>query len=133
MKLHGLKRVLLAAVLPVVLMVLANLPDSKMPLQQHAEKAKACSVVTPQNEHHHEATLTDATNLYRICSSRPQRIVPTHGSKSERNNKPYGFIRRQIVKPLKIIYDSRRRLETAPFCRPASSDYYVIALRHILC
>ena len=97
---------------------------------QHFES----SVVTPQHRHQQEATLTDASQIYRICSSRPQRILPTQGSKTERTVTPYGSLafRHRNVKPLYSYYDSRCRLETAPFCLSASCDYYVIALRHIL-
>ena len=97
---------------------------------QHRES----SALSPQHKHHQEATLTDASQLYRICSSRPQRILPTQGSKTERTVTPYGRIatRQHNVKPLYSYYDSRCRRETAPFCMPASCDYYVIALRHII-
>ena len=88
--------------------------------------------VLPQHHHHHEATLTDATNLYRVCTSRPQRVLPTHGSNSERTVSPCHLSRRRIVEPLKFRHDGRRRLESAPFCRSASCDYYVYALRHII-
>ena len=88
--------------------------------------------VKPRNDSRHEATLTDASTLYRVCSSRPQRLIPSHGSKTERTVHPSGCVRRHIVKPLQSVYDSRRRLETAPFCLSASCLYYVIALRHII-
>ena len=90
------------------------------------------ALMSPQKHHQHEATLTDATSLYRVCSSRPQRLFPTQGSKTERTAHPCGFVRRHIVKPLQFLHDSRRRLETAPFCLSASCLYYVIALRHII-
>ncbi len=100
--------------------------------QDSIQQQRDATVVFPQDTRHHEATLTDATNLYRVCSSRPQRILPTHGSKTERIANSCGFVRRHIVKPLQTYYDSRRRLETAPFCLSASCLYYVIALRHII-
>ena len=91
------------------------------------------SVMTPQRQHHHEATLTDATQLYRVCSSRPQRMAPTQGARSVRTLTPScGFARQHIVKPLRSFFDSRCRLESAPFCLSASCHYYVIALRHII-
>ena len=96
------------------------------------QEQRFSTVITPQDTRHHEATLTDATSLYRVCSSRPQRLLPTHGSKTERTANPCGFVRRHIVKPLHFLHDSRRRLETAPFCLSASCLYYVIALRHII-
>ena len=94
--------------------------------------AQTAMLMSPQDAHHHEATLTDATQLYRVCSSRPQRLLPTHGAKTERTANPCGAVRRNIVKPLYFLHDSRRRLETAPHALPASCDYYVIALRHII-
>ena len=97
-----------------------------------ADCQSAEALMSPQRHQHHEATLTDATSLYRVCSSRPQRLLPTHGSKTERTANPCGFVRRHIVKPLQFLHGSRRRLETAPFCLSASCHYYVIALRHII-
>lgn len=100
--------------------------------QDSVQQQLDATVVFPQDTRHHEATLTDATSLYRVCSSRPQRILPTHASKTERTANPCGFVRRHIVKPLYFLHDSRRRMETAPFCLSASCLYYVIALRHII-
>ena len=92
------------------------------------------TVMVPLQQHHHEATLTDASQLYRVCSSRPQRILPSQGSRTERTITPFGnlALRQHIVKHLYTCYDSRCRQETAPFCMSASCDYYVIALRHII-
>ena len=97
---------------------------------QHRES----SVVTLQHQQPHEAMLTDASQLYRICSSRPQRILLSQGSKTERTITPFGnfALRQHIVKHFNSLYDSRCRKETAPFCMSASCDYYVIALRHII-
>lgn len=101
------------------------IPDTSKPLET--------AVMTPQRPSHQEATLSDASQLYRICSSRPQRIVSSHGSNSERTFNPCTLlVRRHFVKPLHSLYDSRCRLETAPFCVSASRSYYVIALRHII-
>ena len=102
-----------------------------VPVQETLQQSHA--TVKPVKSHHHEATLTDASHLYRICSSRPQRISPTQGTKTQRTGKQFGcFALRRIVKPLYTFHDGRRRLETAPFCLSASRDYYVIALRHII-
>ena len=99
-----------------------------VPLQQHHHEA------TLTQQHHHEATLTDASQIYRVCSSRPQRILPSQGSKTGRTITPFGnfAVRQHIVKHFNSYYDSRCRQETSPFCMSASCDYYVIALRHII-
>ena len=123
-----------AIVLLVAVLLSAN--DSRQgndsPCRPASIQLAATSVVTPQDTRHHEATLNDATNLYRVCSSRPQRILPIQGSKTERSTNTCNFLRRNIVNPLNLIFDSRCRLETAPFCLSASCHYYVIALRHII-
>ena len=103
-------------------------PEQQTPQERYPME----TLMSPQKHQHHEATLTDATSLYRVCSSRPQRLLPTHGSKTERTANPCGFVRRHIVKPLQLLHDSRRRQETAPFSLSASCLYYVIALRHII-
>ena len=91
------------------------------------------SVVTRQHSQPHEATLTDATLLYRICSSRPQRILPLQGSRSVRTLPSASYVgSRHFVGPLHSYFDSRCRLESAPFCLSSPCDYYVIALRHII-
>ena len=118
----------------VCLTVLLNWQNHRDAMAEESLLHRESSILTPQHQHHQEATLTDASQLYRICSSRPQRILPTQGSKSERTITPFGnlAIRHHNVKPLYSHYDSRCRLETAPFCMSASCDYYVIALRHII-
>lgn len=117
----------------MAVLLTANSSCQERVFVQDAElEQQDATVVTPQDSRHYEATLTDATSLYRICSSRPQRLLPTHGSNTGRTIHPCDFVRRNIVKPLHFLHDSRRRLETAPFCLSASCLYYVIALRHII-
>ena len=103
------------------------------PVEEFCQQRES-SVAAPQHRHHQEATLTDASQVYRICSSRPQRLLPTQGSRTERTVTPFGSLalRHHIVKRLYSYYDSRCRRETAPFCMSASRDYYVIALRRII-
>lgn len=124
---------LLMALSVVVLTVLLNWQNEDIaPIQEISQQTRS-AIIHPQKKHHHEATLTDANQLYRICSSRPQRLTPTQGAKTERTTHLYNdFARRHIVKSFNTLYDSRRRQETAPFCLSVSRDYYVIALRHII-
>ena len=122
----------LLLLLAVLLTVHYSWQDNDCTQEIEVQEQRDATVVTPQDSRHYEATLTDATSLYRVCSSRPQRILPTHASKTERTASPCGFVRRHIVKPLHFLHDSRRRMETAPFCLSASCLYYVIALRHII-
>ncbi|MBR1557196.1 MAG: hypothetical protein IJ647_05495 [Prevotella sp.] len=125
---------ILMALGAVLLAVVVNWQNGDIASEQQRaqDRLSAETLMSTQKHQHHEATLTDATSLYRVCSSRPQRLIPTHGSKTERTASPCCIVRRHIVKPIQSIHDCRRRLETAPFCLSASCLYYVIALRHIL-
>ena len=125
---------MLTALCAVCLTVLMNWQSKDDALAEIPLQPTESTVMVPLQKHHHEATLTDATQLYRVCSSRPQRILPSQGSKTERTITPFSNIalRQHIVKHFNSYYDGRCRKETAPFCMSASCDYYVIALRHII-
>ena len=97
-----------------------------VPEQDRSEFSES-SVITSQHNQHHEATLTDASILYRICSSRPHRIQSERSQSSALH-----LVRRHIDGLLHSYFDSRCRKEAAPYCQPSSCDYYVIALRHII-
>ena len=127
-------RLLLTALCAVVLSVLLNWQNRGDAIGGEVGSHTEHSLLAPWHEHHQEATLTDASQIYRICSSRPQRILPAQGSKPGRHlTSSGGFaLGHHIVKPLYSYYDSRCRQESAPFCMSASCDYYVIALRHII-
>lgn len=76
------------------------------------------------------AILTDASNLYRICNTRPERIVQSIGTKIRLAGKFlfYSFIKQ----PLHASHHREESPLTAYSLRAASCSYYVIALRHIL-
>ena len=125
---------MLTVLCAVCLTVLLNWQSKDDALAEIPLHPMESTVMVPLQQHHHEATLTDASQIYRVCSSRPQRILPSQGSKTGRTITPFGnfAIRQHIVKHLYTYYDSRCRQETSPFCMSASCDYYVIALRHII-
>ena len=124
---------LLTVLCAVFLTVLTSHQEQDVAGSQSSQPYRESAVTVSHQDHHNEATLNDVTQLYRVCTSRSQRILPTHGSRTTRTLLPhFHFVRQHIVKPLYSLYDSRRRMESAPFCMSASSDYYVIALRHII-
>ena len=125
---------ILTALCAVCLTVLLNWQNHNDAAVTEFYQHRQSSVLAPQHQHQQEATLTDASQIYRICSSRPQRVLPTQGAKAERTITPFGSfaVRQHILTHLYSYYDSRCRRETAPFCMSASCDYYVIALRHII-
>lgn len=67
---------------------------------------------------------------FRICNVRPQRLMPTQGNSHNRltSKQSIPFYKKNI----NLHHDGRRRQETSPFRTFTSSDYYVIALRHIV-
>ena len=125
---------IIAALIAVCLTVLVDGQEQESASRQSLPEQSESSVMVPRQQQPHEATLTDATQLYRVCTSRPQRLLPTtQGSRSERFLTPaIKLVRQYILKPLHSHHDSRCRMESAPFALSASRDYYVIALRHII-
>ena len=124
---------IIAALIAVCLTVIMNGQEQEAVSRQSLPEQSESSVMVPRQQQPHEATLTDATQLYRVCTSRPQRLLPTQGSRSERFLTPaIKLVRQYILNPLHSHHDSRCRMESAPFALSASRDYYVIALRHII-
>lgn len=124
---------IITALIAVCLTVLVDGQEQEAVSRQNKPEQRESSVMVPRQQQPHEATLTDATQLYRVCTSRPQRLLPTQGSRSERFQTPaIKLVRQYILKPLHSHHDSRCRMESAPFALSASRDYYVIALRHII-
>ena len=95
-----------------------------------AHRTDRLTDLSKQEQPYSSAILTDLSNLYRICNTRPQRIIQPLGSKIRLAGKFlfYSFIKQPIHK------FSHREISslTAFSLRAASCSYYVIALRHIL-
>lgn len=78
------------------------------------------------------AVIANAQDLVRICNSRPQRILPSYLGKTERNFSRLLLIRH--VKPLKSpLTEWTQKADSAPFLPAVSCDYFVFALRRLLC
>lgn len=93
--------------------------------------------VTP-HQHEQDAQLEDASNAaYRVCSSRPQRLLPSgniHGNPSASSRLLTNRIR-FLSSLLSVIEGAKEpfRQETAPIHFDVASKYYVICLRHLIC
>lgn len=80
----------------------------------------------------HSAMLSDSQSRYRLSTARPTRLLPP--STARYQHSPYRL-------PLSLkhknnpqrFFGGRYRLETSPFQTAASCDYYVYALRHLIC
>jgi len=84
-----------------------------------------------KNATNKEAVLTNTRDSYRVCNSRPQRLLTSVGS----HVRQYGKISFQSKFHLLKSYlsDDKSRAETAPFSSSASCAYYVFALRRLRC
>lgn len=93
--------------------------------------------VTPHQQEQ-DAQLEDASNAaYRVCSSRPQRLLPSgniHGNPSASSRLLIHRIR-FLSSLLSVIEGAKEpfRQETAPIHFDVASKYYVICLRHLIC
>ena len=84
-----------------------------------------------------EAQLENASQLaYRICSSRPQRLLPNGNMHNSQTASRLLTNRiRYLSSLLSAIGGGMEpfRQETAPIHFDVASKYYVICLRHLLC
>lgn len=93
--------------------------------------------VTPHQQEQ-DAQLEDASiAAYRVCSSRPQRLLPSgniYGNPSASSRLLTNRIR-FLSSFLSVIEGAKEpfRLETAPIHFDVASKYYVICLRHLIC
>ena len=93
--------------------------------------------VTPHQQEQ-DAQLEDASiAAYRVCSSRPQRLLPSgniHGNPSASSRLLTNRIR-FLSSLLSVIEGAKEpfRQETAPIHFDVASKYYVICLRHLIC
>ena len=102
-----------------------------------AHKKDGLAKVTPHQQKQ-DAQLEDASNAaYRVCSSRPQRLLPSgniHGNPSASSRLLTHRIR-FLSSLLSVIEGAKEpfRQETAPIHFDVASKYYVICLRHLIC
>ena len=102
-----------------------------------AHKKDGLAKVTPHQQKQ-DAQLEDASNAaYRVCSSRPQRLLPSgniYGNPSASSRLLIHRIR-FLSSLLSVIEGAKEpfRQETAPIHFDVASKYYVICLRHLSC
>ena len=102
-----------------------------------AHKKDRLAKVTPHQQEQ-DAQLEDASNAaYRVCSSRPQRLLPSgniHGNPSASSRLLIHRIR-FLSSLLSVIEGAKEpfRQETAPIHFDVASKYYLICLRHLRC
>lgn len=81
---------------------------------------------------HRESVLPDVHSIYRICSSRPERIVPTGGGHSGpsclRVTSPAGTMMQSVIFAVTLS-----RLSAVPVRHASPCRYYVFELGRMLC
>lgn len=116
---------------------LSHQDSSAVEAADAAHKKDGLAKVTP-HQHEQDAQLEDASNAaYRVCSSRPQRLLPSgniHGNPSASCRLLTHRIR-FLSSLLSVIEGAKEpfRQETAPIHFDVASKYYVICLRHLIC
>lgn len=78
------------------------------------------------------AVIANAQTLARICGSRPQRVLPSFIGKPERttSREPVSFRTQQLQNHLA---EWTVKPSSSPFPPVVASDYFVYALRRLLC
>ena len=116
---------------------LSHQDSSAVEASDTAHKKDGLAKVTPHKQEQ-DAQLEDASNAaYRVCSSRPQRLLPSgniHGNPSASSRLLIHRIR-FLSSLLSVIEGAKEpfRQETAPIHFDVASKYYVICLRHLIC
>lgn len=95
-------------------------------------KDKLVQTVHPDSPH--EALLTDASSLLRLCNARPERIVPAANFVLLRHlSKLPSFYKSKFYQTLLLDFRGKSRTESAPYRFGAACRYYVFCLGHLLC
>ena len=81
--------------------------------------------------HRAEATLNNARDIFRVNASRPQRLPPVYGSKDSRAVGRHPVISKFNPQNFRPACPGCHFLSASP--GSASCEYYVFALRRILC
>ena len=116
---------------------LSHQDSSAVEAADATHKKDRLAKVTPHQQEQ-DAQLEDASNAaYRVCSSRPQRLLPSgniHGNPSASSRLLTNRIR-FLSSLLSVIEGAKEpfRQETAPIHFDVASKYYVICLRHLIC
>ena len=104
--------------------------QSGEPVQQRKDRLFA---VVQQQGNSQEAVLTDASHLYRICNSRPQRLIPSWNLTFQGQQNKLLLYKTKFYESFLLNFRGRERLESAPIHFDVASRYYVICLRHLVC
>lgn len=87
--------------------------------------------VPGQSQEPHQ--LISSEGIFRVCSTRSWRVLPTHASKQSKGSGRTTFVRHSRHTYSYFYYKGRHNIKNTPFRPVVSCDYYIYALRHIIC
>lgn len=127
------RRLYIVFCLAVVLISMAMPTCASVSLHQEASERHDTLRDGSKKEHHRTAaTFDDATSSLRLCLTRPSRLLPTTGSAPGKHSVRVNASLNATLLSNPLNYRLCRK-EATPFPTTVSRDYYVIALRHIIC
>ena len=111
--------------------------EKKDPLAKPYSEKKDRLVKIDHKQDKQAAQLEDASvAAYRVCGSRPQRLLPSGNIHSHAGASRLLFHRIRVLSSLSsAVFGGYEpfRLESAPIHFDVASKYYVICLRHLRC
>lgn len=96
-----------------------------------ADNTHSASSTLRDESHHSDAVLTDTTQLLRVCGQRSSRLLPT-AIKIKRPAQRQNILFNHHYLPFRH-YGNRLFGETGAIKPMPQCDYFVFALRHLLC
>ena len=117
--------------------ILFHLQDSHSITQSRTNTKKDRLMKIDHKQDKPTAQLEDASiTAYRVCNSRPQRLLPSGNINSNTGESSLLFNRIRVLSSLlSAVFGGYEpfRLESAPIHFDVASKYYVICLRHLRC
>ena len=117
--------------------ILFHLQDSHSITQSRTNTKKDRLAKIDHKQEKPTAQLEDASTVaYRVCNSRPQRLLPSGNINSNTGESSLLFNRIRVLSSLlSAVFGGYEpfRLESAPIHFDVASKYYVICLRHLRC
>ena len=91
-----------------------------------------CAVVSCPNQKE-QAVIHDSSQNYRVCSSRPSRTIPVNYFAKQDSRHVHKFLLFNFKDPIQSHHRQRNQISVSRMLPEPSCEYYVFALRRLLC
>lgn len=91
-----------------------------------------CAVVSCPNQKE-QAVIHDSSQNYRVCSSRPSRTIPVNYFAKQDSRHVHKFLLFNFKDPIQRHHRQRNQISVSRMLPEPSCEYYVFALRRLLC